>query len=316
MGRSWRIGTAFGIGLYVHWTFLLIPALVLIANLGHGLLAALLASGVVAVFVFTLFGCVLLHELGHALMARTYGIGTRDITLYPIGGVARLEGMGSHPGQEFAIAIAGPLVNVVIAAGLWFGMTLAGIPPQVSLLGGNLDGFGSPVEAFLNVLLNANLVLVVFNLVPAFPMDGGRMFRALLALTYGRLRATEIAVKLGKVIAAVFIVGGLFGLRIDWPVVFQMTPMLSLIGVFVLVVGQQELAMLRYHNARSSLGQVGQGPFVGKPEVVEPADVPWVQPVEPGFSGFTWDTRARVWIEWRDGRPVGACSVGRAGPPW
>src|SRR5262245_34997323 len=122
MGRSWKLGTAFGIGLYVHWSFLLAPALVLMNNWAHGLEAAALAVGV----VLAVFGCVLLHELGHALMARRFGIGTRDITLYPIGGVARLERMSDSPLEELAIAVAGPAVNVAIAAGLYAGMALAG----------------------------------------------------------------------------------------------------------------------------------------------------------------------------------------------
>src|SRR5438128_272069 len=126
MGRSWKIGTAFGIGLYVHWTFLLAPALVLMNNWDRGLETALLMVGV----ILAVFGCVLLHELGHALMARRFGIQTRDITLLPIGGVARLEGMGNHPGEEIAIAAAGPAVNVIIAAGLWLGMALAGLAPS------------------------------------------------------------------------------------------------------------------------------------------------------------------------------------------
>src|SRR5436305_2617814 len=127
MGRSLRIGTAFGIGLYVHWSFLIIPLLAISSTWRAGLDQVLLGTGL----VFGLFGCVLLHELGHALMARKFGIGTRDITLLPIGGVARLERMSEHPGEEIAIAVAGPLVNVVIAAGLWFVMTVAGLSPFV-----------------------------------------------------------------------------------------------------------------------------------------------------------------------------------------
>src|SRR6266478_3910452 len=122
MGRSLRIGTAFGIGLYAHWSFLAIPLIAVVSGAGGGLAEVLLS----VTFVFGLFGCVLLHELGHALMARVFGIGTRDITLLPIGGVARLDRMSDHPGEEIAIAVAGPLVNVVIASGLWLGMCLAG----------------------------------------------------------------------------------------------------------------------------------------------------------------------------------------------
>lgn len=309
MGRSWRIGTAFGIGLYVHWTFLLIVALILFPNL-----AAPWAALAGLALVFAIFGCVLLHELGHALMARAYGIGTRDITLFPIGGVARLEGMGSTPGQEIAIAVAGPAVNVVIAAGLWIGMSLAGLLPA-SALSVDVEASGSLVDP-LRELLRINIMLVLFNIIPAFPMDGGRVFRALLALFYDRLRATEIAVLVARLVAAVFIIGGLCWWHIEEPIDFQMSPMLSLIGFFLLMAGQQELAMLRYQDARRR-GLVVDDPFATWPRpVVEMPDGPGGPSVEPGFSGFAWDPRLGVWIEWRDGRPVGACSVGRAGRPW
>src|SRR5215217_6043740 len=121
MGRSLRIGTAFGIGLYVHWTFLFVVFMA-VSTAMSGNIAGALA-------ILPLFGCILLHELGHALMARVFGIGTRDITLLPIGGVARLERMSEHPGEEIAIAVAGPLVNVVIAAGLGLVMALLGLSP-------------------------------------------------------------------------------------------------------------------------------------------------------------------------------------------
>src|SRR5438034_1003084 len=162
MFRSWRLGRAFGIDLFVHWSFLLIPALALYANLGLGVTAAIGAAGLVV----AVFGCVLLHELGHALMAKSFAIGTRDITLYPIGGIARLERMPEKPWAEIAIAVAGPLVNVVIAMGLWFGFYLAG--RQFAL-----DGlyYGSLSHQLLNQLFLANVGLVLFNMIPAFPMD-------------------------------------------------------------------------------------------------------------------------------------------------
>jgi Zn-dependent protease len=298
MGRSWKIGTAFGIGLYVHWTFLLAPALALINNWDRGLEAALLMVSV----VLAVFGCVLLHELGHALMARRFGIATRDITLLPIGGVARLEGMGNSPGQEIAIAVAGPAVNVAIAAGLWVGMALAGLGPSLEMI-----HYGTFAEVFLMHLLATNIMLVVFNLIPAFPMDGGRVLRALLSFGVGRMQATEIAVKVGMVFAAVFLFGGLF--------LFG-TPMLALVGLFVLFAGQQELAMLRYHDP-ARRHSATHGPVIGQlHEVIEIPHGSEAAPSEPDFSGFTWDPRHGVWIEWRNGRPVGACSVGRAGRPW
>src|SRR3954453_13010971 len=120
MFQSLKLGKFFGIDLYVHGTFWLLPFLVLFGGVAGG-------SGIVGVaeelaFLFALFGCVVLHEIGHALAARAYGIGTRDITLYPIGGVASLERMPEKPMQEVAVALAGPLVNVVIAFGLFAGL--------------------------------------------------------------------------------------------------------------------------------------------------------------------------------------------------
>jgi Zn-dependent protease len=300
MGRSWKLGTAFGIGLYVHWSFLLAPALVLMNNWDRGLEAAALAVGV----ILAVFGCVLLHELGHALMARRFGIDTRDITLYPIGGVARLERMSDSPGEELAIAVAGPAVNVVIAAGLYAGMALAGIAPSLALM-----QYGSFGDLFLINLFAANIALVVFNMIPAFPMDGGRVLRSLLALGMPRLRATELAVKVGMVFSVLFIFGGLFLLG---------SPMLSLVGLFVFLAGQQELAMVRYQAYARYRQQGHSGGERQEPVTVLPVDhlEPSAYPAQPDFSGFTWDRRAGVWIEWRNGRPVGACSVGGAGPVW
>src|SRR4051812_19749936 len=181
MGRSLRIGSVFGIGLYVHWSFLLL--LLFVAYAG-GLQSPVMSFGL----IFGLFGCVLLHELGHALMARKFGIGTRDITLLPIGGVARLERMSEHPGEEIAIAVAGPLVNVVIAAVLWVGLELVGLSPWASAE--LLTYGGSLVDKLLVMLLSTNIMLVLFNMIPAFPMDGGRVFRAFLSIGFGRLRGT------------------------------------------------------------------------------------------------------------------------------
>ncbi|HEY1377488.1 MAG TPA: site-2 protease family protein [Gemmataceae bacterium] len=300
MGRSLRIGSAFGIGLYVHWTFLLIVLLAVSMGL-QGEFAQALA-------VLPLFGCILLHELGHALMARTFGIGTRDITLLPIGGVARLERMSEHPGEEIAIAVAGPLVNVVIAAGLWFGMELAGLSPFAV---NQLFAYRSVVDKFLVTLLASNILLVVFNLIPAFPMDGGRVFRALLSIGFGRLRGTEIAVGVSKVLAVGFI---LAGLTFFFPVGdFRMSPFLAVIGLFLMAAGNQELAMLRHQAMRR------QPPAFGpEPPTVLPADEPMhpAAPPQPGFSGFTWDPRAGAWVEWRDGRVVGATYVNGAGRAW
>src|SRR5262249_28708322 len=190
MVPSWRIGRAFGIDLYIHWTFWLLPAwLALSGVLGTGRDLALGLAVLAAVF-----GCVLLHELGHALTARHFGIGTRDITLYPIGGVARLEGMSERPAHELWIALAGPAVNLAIAVLLTSALCIVTLFDP-TLVTGSLAGL------FLLRLLGVNVTLVLFNLLPAFPMDGGRVLRALLAMGLGHLRATRAAAAVGAVMA-------------------------------------------------------------------------------------------------------------------
>lgn len=219
-GWSLHLGRILGIDVYVHVTFLLLLGFIGVAHWlpGQSLTAAF--TGVA--FFVCLFLCVLLHEYGHALAARQYGIATRDITLLPIGGVARLERMPEKPAQELVVALAGPLVNVVIAAGLFAGLVLGGKWQPLTDLGlvqGN----------FAQRLMWVNLFLVGFNLLPAFPMDGGRVLRSLLAMRLPYARATNIAAAIGKGMAVVFGFVGLF-----------LNPMLLLIALFVWIGASQE----------------------------------------------------------------------------
>jgi Zn-dependent protease len=290
MFRSWKLGTAFGIGIYVHWSFLLLPAVVLLWSWQE--LTVSLALFILVLLV-AMFGCVVLHELGHALMARYFGIGTRDITLSPIGGIARMERMSEQPGEEILIALAGPAVNFVITGLL---LALGVILLSISLLSGiRLDevalkeSFGI---SFLMGLIVINLTLGCFNLLPAFPMDGGRVLRAVLALFMDRLRATVIATRLAVVVAMLLCVLPFFG----W------SPLVIVLALFVIVVGQQEVAALRYHEAQRRAGI----------EVNMPGDADVIDAVaadEPTFSGFVWDGQARRWVVWRDGRPVTSFSA-------
>lgn len=201
MKWSFKLTEFAGIGVYVHWTFLILIVWILIAHIwrGNSLIEALAGVG----FVLALFLCVVLHEFGHALTARRFGVETRDITLLPIGGVARLERIPEKPVQEFLVAVAGPAVNVVIA-GLIFALLL------VLGMVGQLTQLQMSASSFLINLMWVNVALVIFNMIPAFPMDGGRVLRALLATRMTRVKATHIAASVGQAIAIIFAIAGLF----------------------------------------------------------------------------------------------------------
>ena len=204
MGWSLHLGRWLGIDVYIHITFLLLLAFI---GVNHGIAARSVDAALSSVLFFVgLFICVLLHEYGHALAARRYGVATRDITLLPIGGVARLERMPEKPSQEFVVALAGPAVNVVIASGLFLGLQVGGWWQPLATLSttsGNL----------FERLLVANVFLVLFNLLPAFPMDGGRVLRSLLAMRMEHGRATRIAARIGQGMAVLFGFAGLFGYK-------------------------------------------------------------------------------------------------------
>lgn len=218
---SWTLGTVRGIEIRVHATFLLLLAWLGTAAWGErGTWSAVITE---VVFIIALFACVALHELGHALTAQRFGIGTRDITLLPIGGIARLERMPTESRHELLIALAGPAVNVVIA-GVVFGV-LALVP-------------GSDPLGPLTRLATANLALAAFNLLPAFPMDGGRVLRAVLAARKGRLAATRTAAAIGRGFAIVLALAGLW-----------VSPMLLLVGVFVWLAAGGELMDVELHAA-------------------------------------------------------------------
>lgn len=207
MKGALNLGKVFKIDIKIHWTFFLIFVWVVLVELqqGGGLDSILFN----AAFILLIFLCVVLHELGHALMARRFGVVTKKITLLPIGGVASLEKIPEEPYQEFLVAIAGPLVNVFIAAILYFTLPVSDVmelqlPEMLEEL--NQLSLGN----FLFYLFLANVALVVFNLIPAFPMDGGRVLRALLAMYVGRVKATAIAAGIGQFIAIIFLFLGLF----------------------------------------------------------------------------------------------------------
>lgn len=233
MRWSFKLVTVAGIDIKVHATFALILLYVAYLQWRQG---ASLSTGLIAVvFVLALFVCVVLHELGHALTAKRYGVTTRDIILLPIGGVARLEKIPDQPRQELAIAAAGPAVNVVIAGLLVAGLVATGTWASLEELA---RGGGS----FWQELALVNIFLVVFNLLPAFPMDGGRILRALLAFRLDYVRATRIAASLGQGLA--FLLGflGLFS-----------NPFLVFIALFVWIGASHESNAVRL---RQNLGGI------------------------------------------------------------
>ncbi len=231
---SWKIGEIAGISVRIHWTFLLLPLWVYFSALSAGAGISLALTS--AAFVLAIFGCVLLHELGHALAARNYGIETRDITLLPIGGLAALERMPRNPVQELVIAIAGPLVNVVIAGAVFLLMPLLASP---DFLRQSFWGI------FLTRLAWVNVALVVFNLIPAFPMDGGRVLRALLAFRLPYVTATQIAARVGQFVA---IAMGVYGL-------FSGNLMLMFVAGFVFLAAASERMMVTAEQAWRSAGE-------------------------------------------------------------
>ena len=231
MRWSWRLGRIAGIDLYVHATFLLLLAWVAIQERGQGL-AAVAGS---MLYIVALFAIVVLHELGHALTARRYGIKTRDITLLPIGGVARLERMPREPRQELLVALAGPAVNVVLALWLYVIVRVSGPLPAGELY--DIDIISS-ARAFLYQLCVVNVVLALFNLLPAFPMDGGRVLRALLAMRMkSYTRATDIAARVGRALALVLGIVGLY--------YFTTNPFWVLIALFVWMGAGSEAAAVQ-----------------------------------------------------------------------
>ena len=222
MRWSFHIARIAGIDVKIHATFILFLAFIAFMHHAVGGFPEAVRG---VVFVLLVFLCVLLHEFGHALAARRYGIKTPDITLLPIGGVARLERMPEHPWQEVVVALAGPAVNVVLAAFLllFVGVTMG----FFDLAALEHVGVGLPAK-----LLVVNILLVVFNMIPAFPMDGGRVLRALLAMKMNYARATHIAASIGQAAAFAFAFYGLI----------KSQPMLILIGIFIYFGAANEAA--------------------------------------------------------------------------
>lgn len=240
MKGSHHIATISGIPLKIHWSFGLLLLWVVYQDSKQGFDPVSVMSAIVVVLSF--FVCVILHEFGHAIAARRFGVKTFDIIMTPIGGIARLERMPEGKGQEFWVAIAGPLVNFFIAAVIWLGFLVF-----TGELWPSFDGvswsLGAPVSGFFIIIMGANLGLGIFNLIPAFPMDGGRILRSLLSLRMDRAKATKIASYAGQVIAFAMFGWGLY----------TQQPIMTLIGVFIFFAARQENMILQRQTMLTNL---------------------------------------------------------------
>jgi Zn-dependent protease/predicted transcriptional regulator len=259
---SIHIGTIAGIRLELHVTFLLFVGVIAIQR---GLVSGdPLHALQEVVLLLSIFTCVLLHELGHALAARRYGIRTREIVLLPIGGVARLQRMPDKPQQEIVVALAGPAVNLALIAVLGLLLARQGI----------FTGVG---EQLLPNLFWVNVVMLVFNLIPAFPMDGGRVLRALLALRLPYVRATRVAAGVGQGIALLLGLAGYFTLH---------NPMLMFVALFVFLAAGEERALVQARATMS--GFPARAAMISAFEVLDVGD-PLQRAIDLLMSGSQQD---------------------------
>lgn len=249
MRGSFRLGRLWGIDVFVHITFVIFLLYFgwhewsAARNVGYSNMASINAAGNLVALICGIFCCVVLHEYGHALTARKFGIGTADITLLPIGGVARLERIPENPRQELIVAVMGPAVNLLIVILLLaiFGVTHFINWEQMGEHRGEWLHKFMVWGGFLKNILWANVFMIVFNLIPAFPMDGGRVLRALLAMKMDRVKATDIAAWTGKALAVGLAIYGYFH-----------NQLLMFTGLFVWIGASREAEAVRYEARRTT----------------------------------------------------------------
>jgi Zn-dependent protease len=285
MARPHSIGTLHGSDLRMHWSWPLLPVGVAIYSLAVLPWRAALYS---ILLILAAYICVLAHQAIQLLAARRFGLGTRDVTLYPFWGVARLTRLSERPWQENYIAATGPIVFGIIA----------------TVIGAILMAEPS-VPLFMLQLFWSNVLLAGLHLLPVIPLDGGRILRASLAVSTSRLRATEIAAGVTTVAAGVMILAAILWIK---------SPLLGVTAALLYLGAQEDLGTTRYFA--SLRHTAGDRPH--PPAVLIPMDQilsPDCRPNEPNFSGFTWNAHARLWIEWRDGQPVSANALIGDGQP-
>jgi Zn-dependent protease/CBS domain-containing protein len=275
------LGKISGIKILMHWTFLILILWIVFSNAKSGADINQIARSVG--FILAVFTCVILHELGHALAAKRYNIKTLGITILPIGGLAQLESMPEKPKEELVVALAGPVVNVVISIILFpFVLLTAGMADLNTLQ-------TITAQNFLPSLMSINVWLALFNLIPAFPMDGGRILRALLGYKFNHARATEIAASIGQVLAIAIIFFGFF-----------YNAFLIFIGFFIFLSAKSEAAYSRskFHLKGFTVNDVlmHQVPFINDSASIKEA------------ADKLLDSQSRDFLVVRDGEPVGTLS--------
>ncbi len=282
-----KVGRVLGIDVRIHWSFWALPIGLALVSLPHGW--PLAVQAVVLVLLFYAQG-VLIHEYGHALMARFYGVKTRDIILTPIGGIARMESLPEKPAQEIVIALAGPATNFLFAIPMALVLIALRAVPFATVQG-NPPLFQRWTD-YAWALTIANVAMACFNLLPAFPSDGGRVFRAFLSLFLDRVAATRVAVYAGLFVAVLI---GAFGL-------LNRVVQLPFIALLFATIGQMELWMVRRQAA------IRRRPRL-QSALIHPHVAVRMVPPEEGFSGYSWDAREAAWVEWRQGFPVRICRL-------
>jgi Zn-dependent protease len=297
MMRPLTIGALHGSNLRLHWSWPLLP----LAASAYSFATLRWTEAVFEILLLAAaYLCVLVHEGIELLAARRFGFGTRDVMLYPFWGVARHTRLSDWPWQENYIAATGPVAFALIATIV--GGVLAAIGTSIEFTYPATD---TTVTFFLVHLFWVNVFLAVLHCLPVLPLDGGRIFRASLAMTTSRLRATEVAAALSTVGAGVLLIAAIFWLK---------SPLLGVTAGLLYLGAQEDLGTTRYFaGLRHATADSPHTPAVLVP--LEQVITPECRPEEANFTGFTWNARARLWIEWRDGHPVSANALIGDGRP-